>query len=116
MKDGPIPELTITETRHRSSPLKKLYDAIPVFCADKNYGNLNEVLHTGHDQVEGDFMPAYPNATLWSNTHQIQVASVQPEDALVKGTATNERVVILPDSGKDNHHKRKSSKAAIIGI
>ena len=38
-------------------------------------------------------MPAYPNANLWSNTHQIQVASVLPEAALVEGTIPNERVV-----------------------
>ena len=35
MKDGPISELTITETGHRPSQFKKLYDALPVFCADK---------------------------------------------------------------------------------
>ena len=40
-------------------------------------------------------MPAYPNATLLSNTHQIQVASILPEVAPVKGTTTNKRVVTL---------------------
>ena len=39
-------------------------------------------------------MPAYPNTNLWSNTHQIQVASVATKATLVKGTTTNERVVI----------------------
>ena len=38
MKDGPIFELTMTETRHRPSQFKKLRDALPVFCPDKNYG------------------------------------------------------------------------------
>ena len=64
MKDSPISELTITETGHRPSQFKKLYDALPVFCADKNYGGLNEILLIEHEQVKGDFMPAYPNATL----------------------------------------------------
>ena len=71
MKVCPISELTITETGHRPSQFKKLYDALPIFCADKKYGGFDEVLCTGHDQVEGDFMPAYPNATLWSYKHQI---------------------------------------------
>ena len=31
MKDGPISELTITETGHRPSQFKKLWDALPVF-------------------------------------------------------------------------------------
>ena len=68
MKDGPIFELTITKTGHRPSQFKKIYDALPVFCTDKNYGGLNEVLHTRRDKVENDFMPAYPDANLWSNT------------------------------------------------
>ena len=71
MKDGPISELTVTVTGHRPSQFKKIHDALPVFCADKNYGCLDEVLHTGCDQVGDDFIPAYPNANLWSNTHHI---------------------------------------------
>ena len=78
MEDGTIFELTITETGHRPFQFKKLYDALAVFCADKNYVGLDEVLHTGRDQVEDDFIPLYSNATLWSHTHQIQVASVRP--------------------------------------
>ena len=52
IKDGPIFELTITETGHRSSQFKKIYDALPVFCADKNYGGLDEVLRTRRDKVK----------------------------------------------------------------
>ena len=37
-------------------------------------------------------MPVYPNANLWSNTHQIQVATVAAEAALFEGTTTGERV------------------------
>ena len=62
MKDSPIYKLTITETGHRPSQFKKIRDALPVFCAGKNYGGLDEVLRTGRDQVEDDFIPAYPNA------------------------------------------------------
>ena len=86
MKDGPISELTIIETGYRPSQFKKLYDALPVFCADKNYSGLDEVLRTRHDQVERDFMLAYPNPTLWSHTHQIQVATVADGAALAKGS------------------------------
>ena len=63
MKDGPISELTISETGHRPSQFKKICDAFPVFCADKNYSALNEVLRTGRDKVEDEFMTAYPHAT-----------------------------------------------------
>mmetsp|Transcript_51999 Transcript_51999/g.58081 ORF Transcript_51999/g.58081 Transcript_51999/m.58081 type:complete len:152 (+) Transcript_51999:132-587(+) len=91
MKDGLISKLTITETGHRPSQFKKLYDALPLFCADKNYGGLDEVLCTGHDKVKDDFMPAYPNANLWSNTHQIQIATVATDATEIEAT-TGERV------------------------
>ena len=62
MKYGPISKLKITKTRHRPSQFKKIRDALPVFCADKNYSGLDEVLRTGRDKVEDDFMPAYTDA------------------------------------------------------
>ena len=49
MENGPISELTITETGHRPSHFKKFWDDLPVFCADKNYGGLDEVLCTGRE-------------------------------------------------------------------
>ena len=79
MKDGPLSKLTINETGHRPSQFKKISDALPVFCADKNYRGLDEVLRTGRDLVEDDFMLAYPNANQWSTTHYIQTTSVNPE-------------------------------------
>ena len=63
MKDGPVYKITITETGHRPSQFKKIHDALSVFCADKNYQGLGEVLCTGRDKVENDFIPAYPDAT-----------------------------------------------------
>ena len=90
MKDGPISELTITETGHRPSQFKKIYNALPVFCADKNYHSLDEVLRTGREKVKDDFMPAYSNANLWSKTHQIQVATVATGTTLIEGTTTGQ--------------------------
>ena len=52
MKDSPISELTSTETGHRLSQFKKICNALPVFCADKNYTDLDEVLRTGRDKVK----------------------------------------------------------------
>ena len=78
MKDSPISKLTITKTGHRPSQFKKICDILPVFCADKNYRGLNEVLRTGCDKVKDDFMPAYPNATQWSNTHHVEIQTVDP--------------------------------------
>ena len=93
MKDGSIIKLTIAETGHRLSQFKKIRDALPVFCADKNYGGLDEVLCTGHDKVENDFMLAYLNANQWSTTHYIQVATINPEGTEGVNPITNERPV-----------------------
>ena len=94
MKDGPISELTITETGHRPSQFKKIYDALPVFCADKNYGGLDEVLCTGRDKVKNNFMRAYPNVNQWSTIHHIQVATVNPTGTTGIDAVTNESPVV----------------------
>ena len=85
MKKSPISKLTITKTGYIPSQFKKIRNALPVFCADKNYRGLDEVLRTGRDKVKDDFMPAYLDATQWSTTHHVKIASVDPEADLVKG-------------------------------
>ena len=78
IKDHPIFKLTITKIGHRPSQFKKICDTLPVFCADKNYVGLDEVLCTGRDKVKVDFMPAYPDANQWSSTHHVKSpASIQ---------------------------------------
>ena len=79
MKDSPLSKLTITKTGHIPSQFKKISDAFSVFCEDKNYQGLDEVLCTGRDLVETDFMPAYPNANWWSTTYHVQVPTVDSE-------------------------------------
>ena len=39
-------------------------------------------------------MPSYPNANLWSCTHQIQVAIVAAGITQIKGSLTGERAII----------------------
>ena len=93
MKDGSICKLTITKTGHRASQFKKIGDALPVFCADKNNSGLDEVLRTGYDKVKDDLMPAYPDANRWSSTHHIQIAIVNPNITEGVNAVTEERPV-----------------------
>ena len=79
IKDGLISKLTINKTGHKPSQFKKISDALPVLCTDKNYQRLNEALRTGRDQVKTEFMPAYPDTTRWSTTHYVQNSTVNPE-------------------------------------
>ena len=80
MKDSLISKLTITETGHRPTQIKKITNALPVLFADKNFRGLNEVLWTGHNLVETDFMSTYPDATQWSITHHVQISTINPLD------------------------------------
>ena len=79
MKDGPISKQTIAETGHRPSQFKKISDALPVLCADKNYQGFDEVLRTGHDPVKTEFMPEYLDDNLWSTTHHLQINTVNTD-------------------------------------
>ena len=56
MKDGPISELIITKTGHRSTQYKKIVDTLHVLCVDKNFWGLNDVIQTENSLVEADFM------------------------------------------------------------
>ena len=47
MKDGCISKLTITETGHRATQYKKIIDALPVLCADKNYRYIDNIICMG---------------------------------------------------------------------
>ena len=76
MKDGPISKLLITKSGHRPTQFKKITDTFPVLCTDKNFRRLDEVLWTSIDLVETNFMPTYPGATRWSNTHHVEIQTV----------------------------------------
>ena len=56
------------------------------------YGANHLLCRTKRDKVEDDFMLAYPDINLWSNTHQIQVATFAAGATWIEGTATNECV------------------------
>ena len=57
----------------------------------KKFRGLNEVLWTGRDLIETDFMPTYPDATQWSTTHHVQISTVNLNDAADR--VTGERPV-----------------------
>ena len=63
MKGGPISKLLFTKTWQRPTQFKEITDTLPVLYAKKNFQGLNEVLWTGTDLVETNFIPTYPKAT-----------------------------------------------------
>ena len=80
MKDGLISKLIITKTGHWSTQYKMIIDTPPVLCTDKNYLGLDEVVWTGNNFVEADFMPLYPDAIQWSTTHHVQIITINLMD------------------------------------
>ena len=93
MKDGPISKLIITKTWHQSTQYKKIIDNLPVLWADKNYRGLNEVVLTGNNLVEADFLPIYLDDNQWSNTHHVEIETVDPN--IVPDTVTGLRPSII---------------------
>ena len=78
MKDGPLSKLTITKGGRRATQYKKIIDALPVFCADKGYKFIYDVIQTGTKRIGSAFLLTYPNTALWSNTSHVEVVTVDP--------------------------------------
>ena len=73
MKDGPLSKLTITEGGQQATQYKKIIDVLPVFCADKGYKFIDDVIQTNTKLLEAAFLPTYPEATQWSSTYHVQI-------------------------------------------
>ena len=78
MKDGPRSKLTITKGGQQATQYKKIRDALPVFCADKGYKFIDNVIRTNTEQLRSAFMPAYSLASQWLNIYHVQVETVDP--------------------------------------
>ena len=77
MKDGCLSKLTIIESSNQAIQYKKITDALPVFCADKGYQYIDNIVCTNTELLEAAFLPSYPVATLWSTTYHIQIKIVE---------------------------------------
>ena len=44
MIDGPLSKLIITKVGQRATQYKKILDALPVFCADKGYKFIDNII------------------------------------------------------------------------
>ena len=95
MEDSLISKLLITKTGHRLTQYKKIIDTLPVLCADKNYQGIDDVIWNGIDQVRTDFMTPYPDANLWSNTHHVEIVTVNPSVASDAKTGLGPLIVTL---------------------
>ena len=73
MKDGPLSKLTITKGGQQATQYKKIIDALPIFCADKGYKFIDDVVWTNTKLLEAAFLQTYPNAVLWLSTNYVQV-------------------------------------------
>ena len=93
MKDGCISKLTIIETGHWATQYKKIIDTIPVFCADKNFRYIDDVLRTWTNLQEVTFLPPYPDSDRWSNTYSVEIKTV--DLAMASDTVTGECPVII---------------------
>ena len=73
MKEGPLFKLTITKGGQQNIQYKKILDTLPVFCADKGYRFISDVICTNTKLVETTFLPKYPEATKWSKSYHVHI-------------------------------------------
>ena len=78
MKDGPLSKLTITKGGQQATQYKKILDALPVFCADKGYKYIDNIIRTDTEKTISNFTPVYPLASQWSHTYYVEVTTVNP--------------------------------------
>ena len=65
MKDSCLSKLTITESANRAIQYKKVIDALQVYCVDKVYRYIDNIICKDTELLESAFLPAYPVATKW---------------------------------------------------
>ena len=62
MKDGPHSKLTITDGGQRATQYKKIIDTLPVFCADKGYKFIDDIIQTSTERLQASFLLTYLDA------------------------------------------------------
>ena len=70
--------LTVTTSRYWLTQLKKILDAIPSLCWDKNYKYTNDIISTNTKPTQSYFLSAYPVRTQQLSTHHVNLRSVDP--------------------------------------
>ena len=113
MKDGTLSKLTITEGGQRATQYKQIIDALPVFCVDKGYKFIDDVIWTNTKLLEAAFLPTYPNATLWLSTYHVEVDVV---DATVAADTNYPSSIDYGNATEVSHFRPKYSEAATIGV
>ena len=73
MKDSYFHKLTITECTHQATQYKKIINALPVLCVDKEFRFVDNGICTNTVLVKTAFLPLYPNKALWSNVTNVQM-------------------------------------------
>ena len=71
-------KLTIAKSGHQSTQCKKIPDALPGFCKDKNYKYIDGIISTNTELTEAYFLPAYPVKTQRSSMHHLNLEFVDP--------------------------------------
>ena len=107
MKDGPLSKLTITEGGQQATQYKKILDAPPVFCADKGYKYIDDIIWTETEKVILDFTPTYPLASQWSDKYYVEVTTVNPTGAR---DANGDRIPIQEMQKRTNIHNPSLQK------
>ena len=95
MKDGLISKLIITKTGHQPTQYKKIVYTFLVLCTEKNYQGINDVIWTGINLFETNFIPPYSDTNQWFTTHHVEIATVDPNNQLDPNTGLRPPTVTM---------------------
>ena len=78
LKNGCLSKLTITKSGYQATQLKKIINALPGFCKDKNYKYSGYIISTNTELKKAHFLPVYSVRTERSPTHHVNLGSIEP--------------------------------------
>ena len=67
-----------SQSGQQATKYKKIIDALPVFCVDKGYKFINDVIWTNTKLPQASFLSTYPDLALSSSTYHVQIHTVNP--------------------------------------
>ena len=94
-ENSPISKLLITKTGYRSTQYKEITNTLPVFAQIRTIEVSMLSFGTEIDRVKTDLIPTYPDATWCTNTHHVEIVTVNPNVAADANTSLRPPIVTL---------------------
>ena len=97
LQSGILKNVVITEnTNKRPTQYRKMFLALPTFCAEQKFGGLDEIVRTMTDWDEATYYTKRPDVTEYAEKMKIKVADDEAGQPIVR-----ERMVVTDPEKKE---------------